>query len=113
MRSRNQRLEDTRATIEASEVDAVGRFGITDAPVVGQRASRTIEGLGAAVVPHAVQRPILENVRTIRQVIVEIAGGADVEDGSAGLGSGNAGPGESVVGLGKSDAPMGAVDPAA
>jgi len=64
MRSRNSGLEDTRATIEASEVDAVGRFGITDAPVVASVPVGQLKGFVLRCTHMPVQRPILEDIRT-------------------------------------------------
>src|SRR5207244_1354787 len=96
------------SVVEAGPVNAVGRFRIADATVVGQGAVRAIEGFGAAVVPHAVDRPILENERAVGQVRVEV--GSVVEDGSSGLGAGDARPVDPVGGLREADAPVGAVD---
>src|SRR5207237_7249177 len=101
-----------RAVVRAGEVHAVAGLGIADAPLDREIVVGTVEGLGAAVVPHAVERPVFEDVGSIGQETVEVTGDPDVEEGPfrCGVGAGDAGPIEAIAGGGEPDAPVDAVD---
>ena len=99
-----------RTVVALRPVDPVGGLGVPDPARVGEGSRGAIEGLSAAVVPHAIHRSVLQHEGAVGEEIVEGPGGADVQDRTAGLASRDPREVHAVGGPRQADAPVRAVD---